>query len=210
MVLARNLYFLEEVRNLCFEAGYSFSYRKHSPISPGVWKAIVIWERLRNNFTHDAASLKEIQHLYQFIGTGSCGVRRGAKQALRKMVTEGAGDTRVCMEDLSRTYGLCADGSAPWQEVLDRVPGEYVSYLDACHRNGEDPSVPRITMNTIHSAKGGECENVAVFQDMSLRTYRAFEQDPASEARTFYVAVTRAKENLFIVEPQGPNYFPIA
>ena len=209
LVLARNLYLLEEIRNRCFEEGFAYSYRKHSPVTPGVWKAISIWERLRKSFSDKVVTLNDVNHLYQFITTGAAGIRRGMKGAVKKQIKEGGGDILVCMEDLHSVYGLCVDGAAPWNEALDRVPGEYISYLDAAHKRGEDPAHPRILINTIHSAKGGEADNVCLLQDMSYASYRSYEKDPASEARTFYVGVTRARENLYVLEPMSENYFPV-
>jgi DNA helicase-2/ATP-dependent DNA helicase PcrA len=66
-----------------------------------------------------------------------------------------------------------------------------------------------IKLATIHGAKGGECENVVVLTDMATRAYDNWLEDPDDEIRVFYVACTRAKENLYIVEPQTRQYIDI-
>jgi DNA helicase-2/ATP-dependent DNA helicase PcrA len=66
---------------------------------------------------------------------------------------------------------------------------------------------PRITLSTIHGVKGGECDNVVLITDVSYKVYEELQQRPDDELRVFYVAVTRAKENLYIVEPRTQNYF---
>ena len=63
--------------------------------------------------------------------------------------------------------------------------------------------VPRIRINSIHTSKGAEAQNVVVLLDISKNVFDNYAIDPDSEHRVFYVAFTRAKENLFIVRSQG-------
>jgi DNA helicase-2/ATP-dependent DNA helicase PcrA len=62
-----------------------------------------------------------------------------------------------------------------------------------------------LTLSTIHSAKGLEWHTVFLIHlaEGSLPSYRAFEQPDAieEERRLFYVAATRAKENLYLLRP---------
>jgi superfamily I DNA/RNA helicase len=63
---------------------------------------------------------------------------------------------------------------------------------------------PRITVGTIHSVKGGESDTVIVAPDLSARGVESYLQDEAGKAaiyRLFYVAMTRAKQNLYILNP---------
>ena len=41
-----------------------------------------------------------------------------------------------------------------------------------------------------------------LFADISYRTWRKFNIEPDDEHRVFYVAVTRAKKNLFLLQPE--------
>ena len=66
---------------------------------------------------------------------------------------------------------------------------------------------PRIKLSTIHAAKGGECENVVLITDITNRVYKNYQQNPDDENRVFYVAVTRTKENLYLIEPQSPRCY---
>lgn len=66
---------------------------------------------------------------------------------------------------------------------------------------------PQILVSTIHHVKGGEAQNVAVLLDMTRRTEGTIYGDLDSELRILYVAVTRAKENLFLIDSQdGAGY----
>ena len=64
-------------------------------------------------------------------------------------------------------------------------------------KNGEELNEkPRITLSTIHGAKGGECENVVLLTDSKFEHNEViFKQNPDDENRLFYVGATRTKEN---------------
>ena len=60
-------------------------------------------------------------------------------------------------------------------------------------------------MSTIHGSKGGESDNVIIFTDLSPSADDAMRMGNDDVHRVFYVAVTRAKENLYIIEPDDSN-----
>jgi superfamily I DNA/RNA helicase len=64
-----------------------------------------------------------------------------------------------------------------------------------------------IDINTIHTVKGGEADNVVVMQDLTASVYNNLKQNPDSENRIFYVAVTRAKQNLYLMQANSKNSF---
>jgi superfamily I DNA/RNA helicase len=64
---------------------------------------------------------------------------------------------------------------------------------------------PRILLSTIHGAKGGECDNVVLFTDLSTNTQKNFERNPDDENRLFYVGATRAKNHLHVIRPKNPD-----
>ncbi len=57
-------------------------------------------------------------------------------------------------------------------------------------------------IETIHGAKGLEAQNVLLLTDLNARVQRGMERDPDAENRVLYVAVTRAREALYLVMPQ--------
>jgi len=76
--------------------------------------------------------------------------------------------------------------------------------LRRLEKMGEDiKGEPRLRVSTIHKAKGGECDNVVVLLDVGKIVYNAYIKNPDDEHRIFYVAVTRAKECLYIVEAKS-------
>ena len=60
----------------------------------------------------------------------------------------------------------------------------------------------RVKLSTIHSAKGGEAENVLLILDNTKTIREAVDKSPDKEDeenRIWYVGVTRAKQNLYIM-----------
>ena len=70
-------------------------------------------------------------------------------------------------------------------------------------RNEEKLSqAPRIKLSTIHAAKGGEATNVLIILDNTKKIREATENNldkQDEEHRVWYVGVTRAKQNLYIM-----------
>ena len=61
---------------------------------------------------------------------------------------------------------------------------------------------PLINLSTIHMSKGGECDNVMLFTDLSRANREEMEVNPDDTHRVFYVGVTRAKKSLHIVQAE--------
>jgi len=64
---------------------------------------------------------------------------------------------------------------------------------------------PRISLSTIHGAKGAECDNVVILTDISASSERETRYNQDSLHRLFYVAVTRTRESLFLLYPDDPE-----
>jgi len=78
------------------------------------------------------------------------------------------------------------------------------TYIRSMLINGEDLSKePRIRVLTIHGAKGGEEDNVVLFQDQTVNTLEAPDMSLAKydeEQRVWYVGITRTKHSLYLIE----------
>lgn len=111
---------------------------------------------------------------------------------------------------LQFTSNQSPSSELPWFEIFDIISKERIEYLRACKRNGEKfLDTPRIHINTIHGVKGGEAENVCVMLDLANTTWKTYESNPDEEHRVFYVAVTRAIENLYIKTPKTNKFFDL-
>jgi len=198
LLLARNVYLLEKFTQHCLERGYLFSSRLKTPIREPVLRAIKFWELLRNG-NHIRA--EEVKNIYDYMSVKTR-VKFGSKKVLKALPDEKS----VSLVDLQRDYGLVVD--TLWRHALDRITGAEEDYVVMALKRGEKMlGEPRIRINTIHGVKGGEADNVAILTDMSYRTYLESEKDPDSEHRVWYVAVTRTKQNLFLIAPSGRYFY---
>ena len=70
----------------------------------------------------------------------------------------------------------------------------------------------RVTIDTIHSIKGGEAQNVCVYEKANWPAHFGHKVGLArsSEARVWYVGVTRAQETLHILRTHHEYFFPLA
>ena len=90
-------------------------------------------------------------------------------------------------------------------EAWDPVKLDFAKY---CYQKGTFYQEPNVNISTIHTVKGDEADVVVLMSDISKAVASQLEVDEDSEHRVFYVAVTRAKEKLIIVQPQTRLYYP--
>ena len=84
-------------------------------------------------------------------------------------------------------------------------PAEYaLRVAEAADRPDALDEEPRLWIGTIHSFKGGEADWVAVFPDLSRKGFDGFLCDPGPTVRQFYVAFTRAREELVLCDGATP------
>ena len=115
-------------------------------------------------------------------------------------------------EDFQRKFGI-EDFTQPFTETNLFTEGRkwvYASYIEKyglqkleemCKWN------PQILVSTIHHVKGGEAKNVAIMLDTTRRTKGNVFNDIDEELRILYVGVTRAKQNLFLIDSKnGDGY----
>jgi len=197
LILVRNGYIIRDIVDYLRMCGYPYETTYYSIQEDKPLKAAFILERLKAG-----AKLKvpEIQKPLSYISTGRQGSRK---------LTKYIKDDVYNMEELIKTGFVNAEiGSLIWHKALNKISPEDREYYIAVRRREETlTDTPRIKVSTIHGAKGGEATNVVLFTDMSNKTYRYMEENYDDEVRVFYVGATRAKENLYIVEPQTPTFF---
>jgi DNA helicase-2/ATP-dependent DNA helicase PcrA len=196
LVLARNGYILNRVEKFLQQIGFIYARNNVLSVKQELLDAIGNWELLRKD---RKVSVSRVRDIYYFMSVGK-GVARGKKKLPGLLE-----DELVDIHELKSKHGLLTD--AIWHEALDRVGAQQREYLIACLRRGEKTSKPRIRLSTIHAAKGGEADNVVVFTDVSVKTANELYSRPDGENRAFYVAVTRTRKNLHIVQPSTSKFF---
>ena len=200
LVLARTNYITNKVCNRLKEEGYLY-WREGTgwSVSPNVINGIEVWLKLCKNQSLSTADLKNFVKLLN----PDIITRSG-----RKNLTLLDPEQTYSLQDILERCDLKASHETPWQKVL-KVSEQETAYIISVRRRGERilTASPRIRISTIHKAKGGEADNVALLLDSTKACIESLDQD--SEIRTFYVAVTRAKQSLHLVESTSKHRFNI-
>jgi DNA helicase-2/ATP-dependent DNA helicase PcrA len=192
LILARNTYILrEQVEPELRRMGVLYEWRDRPSLNRATVETVVAWEHLRAGKSVEADRVRSI---YALMSPG-----RGVERAHRELPGV-PGDHDLTLGELTQKHGLLTQ--AIWHEALDKLPPEDVAYIVAARQRGEHLlGRARVRLSTIHAAKGGEAEHVVLFREMARRTYDEMESEGGDdERRVWYVAVTRARERLTVVE----------
>lgn len=197
LVLAQTRYMLEEPKQALQSMGYLFKYHNGKrSVSEKMSLAINGWTQLSKNNRIAAETAKAI---YSYISGNGVGIEKGYKKAHFD-------DARTySYEDLVTEHGLLVEKNCVWHEAMDKLPKVDRAYITAALRRGEKfNATPRITLSTIHGSKGGEADGVILYTDLSWAAIKNIQsKDQVDDLlRVFYVAVTRAKNALYLVAPE--------
>jgi len=191
LVLATSHFFLEDVKDLCELQGWYYTHKGKNSIPLELLLAINNWEEWRKG---GLLSFLEIKNIYSFLGPS---VAPGFHQAktLRS-------DEKYTIEDCKKSHGLIKVGM--WYETFQKISTIEENYIRNMLAKGEQINKePRIQLSTIHAAKGGERDNVLIISDLTKAATISNEKNPDETRRLFYVATTRVKNELHIVEPKN-------
>lgn len=198
LLLVRNIFMINSTIEYLRQCGYTYSSRFKSSNTIESLQAAFCWEKLKTNAIIKA---EEVKKMLTYM----------SKSMYNGNLAHIKGDQDLSIQDLHKLGNFKNSVTeAMWYDVLDKISIEDREYFIAARRRGESLiKEPRIHVSTIHGAKGGECENVVVFTDISIKTYSAMLNNYEDEVRVFYVGITRVKENLYIVQPNTNCYFNI-
>ena len=112
----------------------------------------------------------------------------------------------VDLDELMLNHGLLINGS--WEQL--NIKEESKLYIKKLLDLGEDLfKDARIKISTMHGVKGEQCDNVVVFTDITRKIYEEALKNADPLHRTFFVGLTRTKENLYIMQPTEEYYYTI-
>jgi len=158
---------------------------------------ILMWEQLRKGYKFKAHKLKVLYN--DFLPTGTA-VARGAKKLINSMPDAELFDK----DDLKNSFGLRT--TEKWDKVF-KLPDITKEVLLKAEAEDKLDKSTNIEISTIHATKGREADNVIILPDMTYTTYKGMLKDPDNEHRVFYVAATRAKQNLYIHTPVTDKFY---
>ena len=177
LVLARYNDKLIKLKPTLREMGIYFEYKNRKSYKTRLYEAI-------QNFTRwsqgSKLSISECKDLFEYLG-------------------------KEFSSTEERMYDLKEFGYSPtqrWFEVFETEPEDSLYIRDMLQGGEKLSEEARVKLSTIHSAKGGEAENVVILLDNTKTIREAIEKSPDKEDeenRIWYVGVTRAKQNLYIM-----------
>ena len=192
LVLTTAHHFLNDVKNFCELQGWYYSHKGSNSVKVDLMNSIVNWGRwIKGDL--ELATL-QIKNIYSYLGEN---VAPGYKKG--KTMHE---EKRYKIGECIAEHGLQTD--AVWFEAFSWLDTTTKNYIRSMLANKEKiTQTPRIILSTIHGAKGGEADNVLLFSDITKSAVDNDDRDPDELHRSFYVAVTRAKKSLHILEPKN-------
>ena len=199
LMLGRNNSMLSAYEDLCRDVGVFYKYIHKNRDFKNIIMAIRDWKMINKGGIVMARRIKQMYALMSPVER----IRHGFKARMDSLDDKEVLDGKKLRKD----FGLLCLGM-PWQEALDKVTEADIIYAEKALEI-DDIDEPRITISTIHGAKGGEADNVIIISDMGYRAFSGLDTNPDAEHRVWYVAVTRAKKRLFILEPETSYSYDI-
>jgi|TARA_R110000787_G_scaffold133719_1_gene246148 superfamily I DNA/RNA helicase len=174
------------------------------------WRAIKSWTVLSNG---KKILKKEAENMYRYIRE-----LEQPKFRTPKFWSKTADYEELSFVDLVEYCGLDLGEehrSLPWFEVLKRnfTPNQVVYFVKLLERYGQKTidGEPDIIIDTIHSVKGGEANNVLLYSKANWPSafINKTSAEQSDEKRVIYTGVTRAKDTLHILSTDHKFNYPI-
>ena len=194
LILSRSNYLLNEIDAHCRSVGVYFERKENPSISEKKIDAVKNWEQLRKGHSlYPEQAVSAVSYI---------------KNSKKKVLEDTPQNEKLTLAEVLQKASI--GDPLIWHDMFDAISPAERSYILSMLRRGEKiTKTPRVKLSTIHSAKGGEADNVLLLTDIPHRTWKEYEKRPDDDTRVFYVGLTRAKQNLHIVQPMTNKYFPL-
>jgi hypothetical protein len=141
-------------------------------------------------------------------------LRQGAKTRCREMIAQKP-NRSISFKDLV-DLGFTNDFFAyfkpesilhPFKLSID----EKVYFTKIIQKYGSSvlKAEPKVILSTIHGVKGKECDTAIINLNLTKRTYDSLLTDPDGEHRLMYVATTRSKDKIILLEPNDYHSYKL-
>ena len=185
LVLARYNDKLNRLKPTLKERGIYFEFKDRKSYKVTLFRTILNYIRWQKG---ELLSLSEVKDIFEYTGCPA----------------------EVTEEKMYNLTDFKFYKDVEWYDEF-KVDYEECLYIREMLSNGEKLNKPpRVKLSTIHSAKGGEADNVLLILDNTKTIRDAVEKSldkQDEEHRVWYVGVTRTKQNLYIMaakkEDQG-------
>jgi DNA helicase-2/ATP-dependent DNA helicase PcrA len=207
-LLVRNRYLLAPLVEELYLRGVPFgNLRGPSPFRGNTAGLILLLRRLLRN---EPLALADLARLLEEIPQKPY-LERGLKAEVKRRAEESP-EQPVRLPSLLGQVTEAFTKLAGSEEYLDllKMPARDKAYFrSVVTKYGEEVLTerPRLLLGTIHSVKGMEADHVVILADMAKRTWLGWEADRRAELRVWYVAATRARQGVILVEPRQMRCF---
>ena len=179
LILARTNDRLNKIKPILRDMGIYFQIKGRKSYKASLFRSIVNYTRWADR--RDKLSLTEIKDIFECVPCDNFGVKEERLYDLKE-------------------FGF--SNTDRWFDVFTVDPEECLYIREMLRHEEELSQDARVKLSTIHSAKGGEAENVLLILDntKTIReaTEKSFEKAD-EENRVWYVGVTRTSQNLYIM-----------
>ena len=192
-VMARTNSYVKDMAEKLRSLGFYYSIKGRPAIKKEDIDTMFTWRELPSGHS---VSVDTIKRFYKAVPKtkDKAIVARGSASLLDML----APDANVTYDDLVKDFGMLAPLDRDAKDII-KLSEDDKLYISTLERRGDSiEGEPRIKLSTIHAMKGGEDDNVAVYMGSTQSCMEG--NHPEDEHRVFYVAVTRAKQNLYLIE----------
>jgi len=202
MILAQTNAQLKEPAQYLNDLNLRYKGGQNELLPEDLLKAYRIWIKLNSGAS---VSGEDAQHVIKnFLRKKQVKHGFGEGKLLDKVFT-------VTLDELQKEHGVLVSGS--WEHL--HMSDEQKNYIKLLLKNGDNLTIDsKIELSTIHGAKGRECKNVILYIDFGSEDENDFlaneaDKDPDKIHRLYFVGVTRAKQNLYVMESIQTNFYNI-
>ena len=202
---------VNELRMLAKDAGLYYRDNKDNKcFDDKQWQAIKAWTAISNGKKIDK---RQARNMYQFIRELKSPDFRSDKFWLSEPDFKEFG-----FVDLKEWCGLDMEDSYQkkhWYWILRRnfKPNQIRHFIRLLRRYGQKEldNEPRITIDTIHSVKGGEANHVVLYSKGNYPSHYNSKnrEEKINEKKVWYTGATRAKKTLHLLRTDYKYHYPL-
>jgi superfamily I DNA/RNA helicase len=212
-VLCRNRIFIGRVARILVERGIPFlveGWGGRSPMSAeAAFAAVRVALRLARG-EDGPFPARHLRWLLALVASDAL-VPSDAKDHVKARRDEGSFRRAELVDELGLQDLLDVLATEGPLGPLAKLPQEDRRYFERVIERYRDLPLPQVVVTSIHGAKGREADLVLVLPDMTRRTYQEYvsrgQHGYEVENRVFYVAVTRARKTVVLVQPRTRRHF---
>lgn len=195
---------LNEVSKRLFKDSVPFGFirGRKPPYTVKECKSLMYLDKLRNDMP---VSVRECAEALEIVPAKGVLIRGAKKASVSAIGESGYNETR-CIYANDFTTKFFSDmgkqmfeNGTLWETLtIDPEKAMYAKEIIDIYGYEYFDMKPNLLLGTIHSAKGKEADYVVIDPEMPRKVWKEFVTNPENEHRLAYVAMTRAKEGVYV------------